>query len=243
VTCQFAHGVTELRSREFDSKYKSELCLLFGNRVAKADGSTAAVEDLEIGDRLQGQGGRTVKVVSNDLTHITSTAYRISVASKQAYTVTPQHRVTLAWKSDGIDDHEQADIFELSIDTLLKSKGVLWGHEDPSDSNALTVRAVICPVRQWNDPLRVDSKSVSQLEFAELLDIEEVDDDGPHFYAKLDVLAEKPDNTEADHRFLLADGQVIHNCKNYYLFGPSACFFASRCKFIRLWLIDTSQRV
>lgn len=413
---QFAHGVVELRSREFDSKYKTELCLLHGNMVAKADGSTAAVESLKPGELLQGQDGRVVRVSSNERGECDE-AFCIRVEKRGSYTVTPRHLVTLA-----VRDSKQIRLVEIEAHELFARQGELWAKPVVDRPGLLQhhVMARLCPVQnpklgsawrladasnqpdgseqrsfqrlvQYDErtdtftylPATANSRSpicivlqestsglhltsaVEQLErawrllgtfgrgvtiaaiapsrsskagrgdayheqverldgdaeavivcapglhtgkgraaepegfhadtpslhsenfsltlssrrrtvflashpsdcqvfdrllgafaaaheaafgervavpsdwaerlgfLAPLASVERMRHPGGFSFARMEVEALHPDGTEADHRFLLANDLLVHNCKNYYLFGPTSCFFASRCKFIR----------
>ena len=413
VFFQFAHGVVELRSREFDSKYKTELCLLHGNMVAKADGSTAAVESLKAGELLQGQDGRVVRVSSNERGECDE-AFCIRVEGRGSYTVTPRHLVTVA-----VRDGKQSRLVEIEAHELFERRGELWAkpvvgrpgllqhhvmarlcpiqtpkpgsawqltdasnqsdgsgqiqrlvqYDEPTDTftyiatassgspicivlqestsgfhltsaverlerawrllgtfgRGVTVAAIApnrsskagrgAAARELVERLGSDSSAVvvcapglhtdkertaetkgfradvpSQhsgnfsltlsgrrrtvflashpsdcqtfdrlldafaaahevafgervavpLDWAERLgflapleSVERMCRPGGFSFARMEVEALHTDGTEADHRFLLANDLLVHNCKNYYLFGPTSCFFASRCKFIR----------
>lgn len=128
-------------------------CFAFSTPVAKADGTVAMIETIAKGDLLQGQDGRVVRVVENDLTGRTNDMWRVDVAGVEPFVATGDHPMTLSWRSEHSLPAECAcertvhtgDLFEISVSELADRAGSLWSIDGSSESDL--VQARLCPVQ------------------------------------------------------------------------------------------------
>jgi hypothetical protein len=168
-------------------------CLLFDERVCLPDGSSAPVQSLVVGQRLQGQDGRVVVVESIELNDsfgaplTTNAAYEVKVRGDAApFRVTAEHPLTVSWRNIGAQgtvERKERGLAEITAQELAQRKGELWARSD----NRHPVMARFSPMHASADK-HATAAATALLKSNQLVQFSE----GQYSYSAVDASSQRP---------------------------------------------------
>jgi hypothetical protein len=116
-------------------------CFTPGTKVLMYDGTIKKIEDIEIGEQVMGDDGKTPRTVQ-ELFHNYDEMYKINPLKGESYTVNKKHDLVLIACRDHGLKYKKGDIIEISVEDYLKQNNA-WKH---------TFKIFKCPgVTAWEE--------------------------------------------------------------------------------------------